>query len=429
MHSVRYRKLMCSCFFVFFLSLSAFAQSGESDQAALEALRENAPRIFLDCDRCDRDYFREHITYVNFVRDRIEDDIHVLITDQRTGSGGSEYTFAFIGLREFEEISHTLVVSAGPSDTRDEVRRGQLEVLEKGIFPFLLETPIQEFMRVDFEGEISPVAVEDPWKFWVFSVSADGRFRGESSKSDRSVEVNFSANKITPDIKIRLGISGEFDYSEYDYDDEVIVSKQDEKDITGMVVKSINDHWSYGGWVEAESSTYGNMNLFLNVAPAIEYNFFPYSQSTRRQLFLRYRVGLNYMDYIEETIFNKLEETMMNESLTLGLELREPWGNIAASVEGSHYLNDFSKNRLEMNSSVDVRLFKGFSLEVRGRYDLIRDQLSLPLEGASLDEVLLQRKELATDFEYSVSVGFRYTFGSVYSNVVNPRFGRTRSYR
>ena len=43
---------------------------------------------------------------------------------------------------------------------------------------------------------------------------------------------------------------------------------------------------------------------------------------------------------------------------------------------------------------------------------------------ASLDEVLLRRTELATDFEYSMSLGLSYTFGSVYSNVVNPRFGR-----
>jgi len=34
-----------------------------------------------------------------------------------------------------------------------------------------------------------------------------------------------------------------------------------------------------------------------------------------------------------------------------------------------------------------------------------------------LDEVLLQRKELATEYDYSISVGFSYTFGSVFSNV------------
>jgi len=41
----------------------------------------------------------------------------------------------------------------------------------------------------------------------------------------------------------------------------------------------------------------------------------------------------------------------------------------------------------------------------------------------SLDDLLLQRKELATSYNYAVSVGFSCSFGSVYSNVVNPRFG------
>jgi hypothetical protein len=75
---------------------------------------------------------------------------------------------------------------------------------------------------------------------------------------------------------------------------------------------------------------------------------------------------------------------------------------------------------------LDFRIFKGLSLEISGRYDHIRNQLSLPVGEASPDEVLLARKELATGYDYSVSVGFRYTFGSVYSNVVNPQFGRTR---
>ena len=426
MNLIKYRYLFSIVLAVIFFPVSSFAQEDQDDPGNL---RESAPRVFLDCDRCDRDFFRENLTYVNFVRDRIEADVHILITEQNTGSGGREYTFAFIGLRGFENVKHTLVASSGPTDTHDEIRRAQLETLEKGLFPFILETPLIKYMSVDFKRRMEPTAVEDPWKFWVFSVSADGRFRGESSQLSRSIDLNLSANKVTPDIKIRLGLSGEFDYNKYDYDDETIVSKQDEKDFTGMVVKSINDHWSVGGWMEASSSTYRNVDMRLMVAPAVEYNFFPYSESTRRQLFARYLVGWNSIDYIEETIFNKIEESLLNESLTVGLELREPWGNISASIEGSHYFNDFKKNRLEISSSVDVRLFKGFSVEVRGRYDLIRDQLNLPLEGATLDEVLLQRKELATDYDYSISVGFRYTFGSVYSNVVNPRFGRTRNFR
>jgi hypothetical protein len=400
----------------------------QDNNDGLEALRESAPRVFLDCNHCDRDFFRDSITYVNFVRDRMDADIHILITEQNTGSGGREYTFAFIGLGEFEDIDHTMVHASGPTDTRDEVRRGQLDVLEKGIFPFLVETPLCEYMSVSFQKRLKPTAVKDPWKFWVFSISADARFRGESSQQSSSMDLNVSANKVTPKIKVRLGLSGEFDYDKYDYEDEVITSRQDEKDFSGLVVKSISDHWSIGGWVEAESSTYGNVDLHFTLAPALEYNFFPYADSTRRQLLMRYRIGWNSIDYIEETIFNKKKESLLNESLTIALELRQPWGNISTSLEGSHYFSDFKKNRLELGGSIDVRLFKGFSVEVRGRYDMIRDQLNLPKEEASLDEVLLQRKELATNYDYSISVGFRYTFGSVFSNVVNPRFGGTRRY-
>ena len=391
-----------------------------------DELRLNAPKVFIDCRGCDRDFFREEITYVNYVRDRKDADIHVLVTEQSTGSGGQEYTFTFIGLKEFSNMKYTLVHASGPTDTRDEIRREQLEVLERGLFPFILETPICQFMYLDFRKTLSPTAVEDPWKFWVFSISLDGRWRGESTRKSQSIDMNVSANKVTPGIKIRLGLSGEFDQSTYDYEDEYIESIQDEKNLTGMVVKSFGDHWAAGGWIEAESSTYSNIDAHFFMAPAIEYNFFPYSESTRRQLRFLYKIGWNSFNYIEETIYLKTKETLYNQSLTTTFEIREPWGSISTSLEGSHYFHDFSKNRVDWWGNIDVRIFKGLSLDIFGRYERIRDQLSLPIGDATLDEILLQRKELATDYDYSISIGLRYTFGSVFSNVVNPRFGSTR---
>lgn len=154
----------------------------------------------------------------------------------------------------------------------------------------------------------------------------------------------------------------------------------------------------------------------------MEYNYFPYAESTRRQLCFLYRIGWNAANYKEKTIFDKTSEILYNQSLTVRFEVKEPWGSVSTSLEGSHYFHDFSKNRLEFRMNVDVRIFKGLSLDINGRYERIHDQLSLPKGEATLDEVLLRRKELATNYEYSVSVGLRYTFGSVYSNVVNPRF-------
>jgi len=51
--------------------------------------------------------------------------------------------------------------------------------------------------------------------------------------------------------------------------------------------------------------------------------------------------------------------------------------------------------------------------------------LSLVKGGASREEILLKRKELATQFRYFTYFGLSYTFGSIYNNVVNPRFGNS----
>ena len=395
---------------------------GQSVDKKLEDLKKSAPRVFIDCHRCDRDYFREHITYVNYVRDRKEADIHVLITSQHTGSSGNEYTFAFIGLKEFAAISHTLIYNSGPNDTRDDIRRGQLELLQKGLFPFILKTPISRYIKLEFEEKLEPTAVVDPWNFWVFNIGLEGSFSGEASRKSSSVEVDLSANRVTPELKVRMSVSGEFDRRKYQYDDDTIISKSDEKDATVMIVKSLGQHWSIGGWLELESSTYHNQDLQFMLAPALEFNVFPYAESTRRQFSFLYRVGWSRVKYLEETIFNRISETLYGQSLTLSFEMKEPWGRISSHLEGSHYFHDWKKNRLEFGASLDLRVTRGLFLELGGSYERIHDQLSLPKGDASIDEVILSIKELETNYEYKFSVGLSYTFGSVYSNVVNPRF-------
>ena len=43
--------------------------------------------VFMDCQapRCDFDHFRREIEWVNWVRDRQDAEVHVLVTSQRTG--------------------------------------------------------------------------------------------------------------------------------------------------------------------------------------------------------------------------------------------------------------------------------------------------------------------------------------------------------
>jgi len=407
-------------FFALSLPSAINAQDGSPD---LEELKKLAPKVYLDCMMCDKDYFRDSITYVNFVRDRKGADIHVLVTQQGTGSRGQEYTFTFIGLEEFEGTEHSHVHASNPTDTRDDTRRAQVEVMERGIFPFIIGSPICNFINVEFKQKLEPMAVEDPWNSWVFSANVDGRLDKQSTRTTSSFDTNLSANRVTPKMKIQLGLSADFDERKYEYDDETIISKSDSKDFSALAVKSISDHWSVGGWIEAESSTYSNLDALYSVSPALEYSFFTYDQSTRKQLRLLYRIGWNFANYTEVTIFDKTKETLYNQTLMFLMDIRQPWGNISGSLTGSHYLHDIKKNRFVVNGSISVKLIKGLSLTARGSYEQIRDQLNLPLGDYSLEEVLLTRKELQTDYKYSLSLGIRYTFGSVYSNVVNPRFG------
>jgi hypothetical protein len=39
------------------------------------------------------------------------------------------------------------------------------------------------------------------------------------------------------------------------------------------------------------------------------------------------------------------------------------------------------------------------------------------------EDILLQIRQLETQYDYYTSVGISYKFGSIYSNIVNPRFG------
>lgn len=395
----------------------------QAEQEDVEELKKQAAKIFIDCDFCDIDHMRREITFVNYVRDRKEADVHILVTRLRTGSGGWEYTLAFIGQKNFEGMDNTLRYYSSKDDTQDTIRQELVEVIKKGLMPYVANTPISEHVSISFEEEVAPTAVEDKWNFWVFSTSLSGFFDGEKSAKYTYIYGSFSANRTTPEWKINSSLSASFNKSEYDFEDLSLSSTSESRRFSGLVVKSINEHWSIGGYLSASFSTYSNINLRINPAPAVEYNVFPYSQSTRRQLRFLYRLGYTYNDYIEETIYGKNTESLWRGSLSVTLELKEKWGEVSTSLTGSHYFHDFNKNSLDFFTELSLRLFKGLRLSLYGGYSAIHDQLSLPAGGATQEEILLRRRELATTYRYFFSAGFSYTFGSIYSNVVNPRFG------
>ncbi|MFW6206979.1 MAG: hypothetical protein ACOC5J_03500, partial [Gemmatimonadota bacterium] len=266
---------------------------------------------------------------------------------------------------------------------------------------------------------------DDPWNFWVFSVRLGGFFRGESSTRSNRVNGNISANRTTEEWKVRTSIGGSWSEDEFDVGEETVRSDSRNLNSSLTVVKSLGDRWSAGIRGSAASSTFRNQNLAVSAAPAVEWSFFPYEESSQRQLTLQYRMGPSYFDYEERTIFDQTRETRFDQTLTLSLGLRQPWGSVSTSLEGANFLDDFQQNHLSLSGNADFRLFRGFSLDVFGSYSRIRDRIFIAAEGATEEEVLLRRRQLDTQFSYFVNIGFRYTFGSIYNNVVNPRLERS----
>jgi len=178
-----------------------------------------------------------------------------------------------------------------------------------------------------------------------------------------------------------------------------------------------------GGHYEISSSSYNNTDLQVILYPAIEYNLFKYAESTRKQLRFLYGIGMVHSNYTDTTLYDKTMETLFAHTMMVSMEVKQKWGSASAHLSGAHYFHDLSFNNMNFGSSLNFRLFKGFSLRVSGNITFIHDQLSLPKEDASVEDILLRQRQLATQYRYNFRIGISYSFGSIYNNVVNPRFG------
>lgn len=410
------------------LSPSA-AQEVDVDSAGAREMASERLHVYLDCPewRCDFDHFRREISFVTWVRDPEDADLHVLVTSQRTGGGGEEITLTFLGRGEFESLRRELAYTSGSTETEEETREALTRTLSLGLVPYAARTPAAEHLKVIYEGptadsDTTPGTGDDAWNLWVFGTGLRMSMSGESSATSVSLSGDISANRTSEAWKIDLEIRGNYRENTFELSDgRTITSISRSYGAESLVARSMGAHWSAGFRSSARSSIFRNHDLALRLAPAVEYNLHPYAESTRRRLTFLYAVGPSYFDYREETIFGETEQTLVDHSLEISLDLQEPWGSANASLEGAHYLHDISKNRISLFGSLDVRLFRGLSFNTFGRIERVSDQINLRAGEASEEEILLRRQELATDFRYRFSAGFRYTFGSIFNNIVNPR--------
>lgn len=378
--------------------------------------------VFLDCSRCDNSFIRQEINYVNFARDPELAQIHVFITDGATASGGNLFTISFIGKKEFEGTNSTLTYTSTQNNTQQEERRGLTSMIELGLIPYISQTSLADYINVEVRNQPERNGeVKDPWNNWIFEVYGGLKFAEESNQSSLDIRYGLYADYVTENWRVRL--RPYFNYNQRDYvrNDEKFRSVLNRDGFNGQVVRSISDHWSLGVFSNITVNTYENIKFAYRVAPAIEYSLLPYEMALRKEYTIAYSIGYQDRKYFEETIFDKTQETLFDHSLELGVRVLEPWGSVRAGIEGSQFLHDMSKYRISVDTRLSWRIFRGFSVDLSAGYDFVQDQLSLPKGDASLEEVLLQQRQLATDYGISVSLGLSYSFGSVFNNVINTR--------
>lgn len=409
---------------VLFLCWMAGSARAQNDGQAPPA--RGQLRLYLDCrTSCDGDFVRTELPFLDHVRDIAEADVHVLVTTQQTGAGGNAYTMKFIGRNTFRGLDDELGYATPADATPDVKRRALVAHLSLGLGRYLARTEDAGRLRLTAPGTGAPAPAlrADRWNYWVFSLSGNGYLSGEHLQRYFSGYGYLTANRITPQWKTRLTVNGSYNENRFDMGDgSIVLSASRQYGVGILQVRSLDAHWSAGFIAGGDTYTYANRRLGLSAAPALEYDVFPYAQSTRRQLALRYAVGPGYVRYKETTIYERDHEAIPMHELVAQLTTKQPWGSTNVTLTGNQFLSHLKQYSLGGYGSLSVRIAKGLSAQGSLDLTMLRNQRGLPRGNATTEEILLRRRELETAYRYWSSFGLSYSFGSMLNNVVNSRF-------
>ena len=401
-------------------------------------LQSQAIRVFLDCQGrvrgCDRDFIVTDVNFVNWMRDRFDADVQILVSGLTNGGGGSENTITFIGRRRFEGMADTLVLNTLPNDADDRIRRELARTFKLGLARYVAKSPIASRVQLAYvapfggQQQASAANLKDRWNLWTYTTNFNAFVRAEDQQQSINGSLSLSANRATTKWKMNFSMSGNVNTQRFEIGATAtrpaftVQNEQRTYNANSLIVRSLSPHWSAGLKVGAGFSDFLNQDLALRLQPAVEYNVFPWTEQTRRQLTFLYNVGPNHYNYQRTTVFDRDSETRVSQQATASYVARQSWGSSNVSLDWLNYLHDFNRHALTLSGNVDLRIGRGFSLNVGGSAARINDQIYLPRAGNTEEEILLQRQALQTGFRITTNIGIRYTFGSIYNTIVNQRF-------
>ncbi len=413
-------------FLTLFIAFNAFSQN-----------KTDKIKLFLDCNtRCDFDYLKREINLVDFTPDNKIADVHVLITEQGNGGGGSQYQLIFFGQNQFKNLQDTLRFATDANATQFIKRDLLSKYIQLGLAPYVAKTTYAQYATINFkqseESKKSDTTVKtkDKWNYWVFNIGANGNLNGEKVYKGASYSGNVSANRITDKIKVSFELRGRKNKTTYTIEDPtgidpptIFINNNHNFSFTHRLVKSINQHWSYGYDLNLVNSTFSNYKLQSIINPAIEYNIFPYSESNNKLLTIRYGIDVRHNKYIDSTLYFKTKETLIGQGLNVALSFTQKWGSSSVGIDYHNYFfNNWKYYSLGLNGSVNVRISGGLSFNAGVFAGLTRDQISLSGKNSTQQDILIRRRQLASSYNYFTFFGINYRFGSKLNNFVNPSF-------
>lgn len=410
-------------FFLYLLCSTQLAQNIETVNKEHD-LANGKLRVFIDCEDCDFEYIINEIQFVDFVRDPESAQVHILISYQNTASQGKQFNIKFIGREEFDKQNQELIFDSFAADSENTIRKGITDKIKIGLMFYVTHTEIADRIEINYSvdsAKTMQTETVDSWDYWVFNIDLTGGVEAEENQKSYSVTGELEARRVTENWKVKNDFAYDFDEEVFDDSGGKIISTFREWELSSSIVKSISNHWSIGLFGELHSTTFQNIDIMKDIAPALEYNFFPWNESSKWLFTIAYAVGIKDYQYLEETIFNKSSETLWFHAAVVEMDMVQQWGSIDSEIEILHLFELDNKYSIDVNLGLNFRIMEGLSLRLLLEAESIHDQIYLPKGDATIEEILLKRKQLETTYDISFEIGIRYTFGSIYNNVVNRR--------
>jgi len=174
------------------------------------------PLVFLDCqaEGCDSDFLKTELTWMNFVRDRNQADVHIIATTRSTASGGAELSVTVERGTGPNAIKDSVLAIIRQSSTNDEARRVVARVIGQGMLNVVRNTALGNQLSISYRpstGRKSDTrGAKDKWHLWVFRVGGSGFGCGDENYKSFSTNSSLGASRTTDQWKANFSLNANY---------------------------------------------------------------------------------------------------------------------------------------------------------------------------------------------------------------------------